>query len=75
MTSFDRVVTGPRDRLREWQLRIRRQIVDSDRPALAFLVLMTVGIVGVGMVEVEIVPQTTILLPIFLAGPGPCRGS
>ena len=67
MTSFDRVVTGPRDRLREWQLRIRRQIVDSDRPALAFLVLMTVGIVGVGMVEVEIVPQTTILLPIFLA--------
>ena len=67
MTSFDRVVTGPVDRFREWQLRFRRQMVDSDRPALVFLVLLTVGIVIGGIVEDELVPQTAILLPIFLA--------
>ncbi|HEY0902699.1 MAG TPA: PP2C family protein-serine/threonine phosphatase [Marmoricola sp.] len=67
MTSFDRAVSSPLGRMREWQLRIRRQVVDSDRPALAFLVLVAVGIVLVGIVEISLVPQTAMLLPIFLA--------
>jgi hypothetical protein len=67
VTSFDRVVTGPRDRFRDWQMRIRRQVVESDRPALLFLVAMTVAIVVGGIVAVDLVPQTTVLLPIFLA--------
>lgn len=67
MTSFDRVVSAPRDRLRDWQLRVRRQVVDSDGPALAFLLLLTVAIVVGGLVDVELVPQTAVLLPIFLA--------
>ena len=41
--------------------------MESDRPALAFLVLLTAGIVAVGVVEVDLIPQTAVLLPIFLA--------
>ena len=67
MTSFDRVVTGPRDRFRDWRMRVRRQIVESDRPALIFLVLLTLAVVVVGLIEVELVPQTAVLVPIFLA--------
>jgi hypothetical protein len=48
-------------------MRVRRQVVESDRPALIFLVVLTAAIVGGGVVEVDLVPQTTILLPIFLA--------
>jgi hypothetical protein len=67
LTSFDRVVTGPRDRFRDWQMRVRRQIVESDRPALIFLVLLTLAVVVVGLIEVDFVPQTAVLVPIFLA--------
>jgi hypothetical protein len=67
LTSFDRVVSGPRDRFHDWQMRVRRQVVESDRPALIFLVLVTVAIVVGGIIEVDLVPQTTVLLPIFLA--------
>ncbi|MBW8752157.1 MAG: serine/threonine-protein phosphatase [Propionibacteriales bacterium] len=67
MTGLDRVVSGPRDRFSDWRMRIRRQVVESDKPALVFLVLLTVVIVGGGLVAVDLVPQTTVLLPIFLA--------
>jgi hypothetical protein len=67
LTSFDRVVTGPRDRFRDWKMRIRRQVIVSDTPALLFLLTLTVAIVVAGVVEVEVVPQTAVLLPIFLA--------
>jgi hypothetical protein len=67
LTSFDRVVTGPRDRFRDWQMRVRRQVVESDLPALSFLVLLTAGFVVGGVFEEELFPQTAILLPIFLA--------
>ena len=67
MTSFDRVVTGPRDRFRDWKMRVRRQMVVSDVPALVFLVTVTVAIVVGGIIEVDLVPQTAVLLPIFLA--------
>jgi hypothetical protein len=67
LTSFDRVVSRPRDRFHDWRMRVRRQVVESDRPALIFLVALTLVIVVGGVVEVDLVPQTTILLPIFLA--------
>lgn len=67
MTSFERVVSAPRDRVRDWQMRTRRRVVESDGPALAFLIGLTVLIVILGVVEVDLVPQTTVLLPIFLA--------
>ena len=71
MTSFDRVVSGQRNRLRnrvvEWQLRVRRRVLESDWPALAFLVLMSVAMVAGGLIDSDLVPQTALLLPIFLA--------
>lgn len=67
LTSFDRVVSGPLDRLRDRQMRIRRQIVDSDRPALGFLVLLTVALVLGNITDGDVFPQTALLLPIFLA--------
>jgi hypothetical protein len=67
LTTFDRVVSGPFDRFRDWRMRIRRQIIDSDGPALAFLVLLTTAIVVGGIVDVDLVPQTAVLVPIFLA--------
>jgi len=67
LTSFDRVVSGPGDRFRDWYLRVRRRVLESDGPALAFLVLMTLAIVAGGIADVELVPQTAVLLPIFLA--------
>jgi hypothetical protein len=67
LTSFDRVVSGPKDRFRLWRMRLERQFGDSDGPALVFLVLFTVAAVAVGLIDVDLVPQTIILLPIFLA--------
>ena len=66
MTSLDRVVSSPRDRVRSWQIRTRRKVVESDGPALLFLVALTIAFVVGGIVD-DLVPQTTILLPIFLA--------
>jgi hypothetical protein len=67
LTSFDRVVSGPGDRLRDWYLRARRRVLESDGPALAFLVLMTVALVVGGLWDRDVFPQTVLLLPIFLA--------
>ena len=67
MSSLVRVVAAPRDRVRDWQARLRRRVVDSDGPALLFLVTLTLVIVAGGLVQVDLVPQTTVLLPIFLA--------
>jgi hypothetical protein len=67
LTTFDRVVSGPFDRLRDWRMRVRRQIVDSDHPALIFLTVLTIALVLAGIAEDELFPQTALLLPIFLA--------
>lgn len=67
MTSFDRVVARPRDRFRDWQMRLRRQVVESDGPALIFLSTLAVALVVAGLVSDELFPQTALLLPIFLA--------
>lgn len=67
MTSFDRVVTGPRDRFRDSRMRLQRRVAESDGPALTFLVLLTVGIVTAGIADIDLVAQTALLVPIFLA--------
>ena len=66
MTSFDRVVARPRDRFRDWRLRLRRRVVESDGPALAFLAVLTVALVAGHMWDPTVFPQTAVLLPIFL---------
>ena len=66
MTSFDRVVARPRDRFRDWRLRLRRRVMESDGPALAFLALLTVALVAGHMWDPTVFPQTAVLLPIFL---------
>ena len=75
MSSLTNAVSGGVDRLRERQLRARRLLLVSDRPALVVLSLLTIGIVVVGIVDPELVPQSALLLPIFLAslwlGPRP----
>ena len=54
-------------RLGDWELSLRRQVRDSDWPALTFLVLMSVAMVVATIADVALVPQTALLLPIFLA--------
>src|SRR3954453_13897020 len=67
VTSFDRVVARPRDRFRDWRMRLRRRVVESDGPALAFLALLTVALVIGHIWDSTVFPQTAVLLPIFLA--------
>lgn len=46
---------------------MRRRAVESDRSALISLVALTVAIVAGGLVNVDVVPQVAMLVPIFLA--------
>jgi len=66
VTSFDRVVARPRDRFRDWRLRLRRRVMESDGPALAFLAVLTIALVAGHMWDPTVFPQTAVLLPIFL---------
>lgn len=56
-----------RDRLRLRWMRFQRQIVESDRPALAFLCLLTIAITTGAILSENVVPQASMLLPIVLA--------
>jgi Stage II sporulation protein E (SpoIIE) len=47
-------------------LRIRREMSVSDRPALVFLVLLTVSSTLAGIVYPEYVPSTVLLVPMFV---------
>jgi hypothetical protein len=67
LTSFDRVLIRRRERFRDWEMRLRRRILESDGPALVFLIFLTVIVVGAGVVKFEVVPLTAVLVPIFLA--------
>lgn len=48
-------------------MRLRRRMVDSDRPALVALVLLAIAITIGGILNVDVVPQVAMLVPIFLA--------
>lgn len=61
-----RLTTGPLDRFADWRMRLRRQMVDSDRPALALLALLNVGLVVGGVLDADLFPLSAILVPVFL---------
>jgi hypothetical protein len=67
LTSFDRVLIRRRERFRDWEMRLRRRILESDGPALAFLIFLTVIVVGAGVVKFDVVPLTAVLVPLFPA--------
>jgi hypothetical protein len=67
LTSISRIASGPVDRFADWRMRLRRRMVDSDRPALVTLVLLTMAIVAGGLYDANIVPQVAILVPVFVA--------
>jgi hypothetical protein len=48
-------------------LRVRREMAVSDRPALIFLVLLTLACTLTGIVYPNFIPATTLLLPMFIA--------
>lgn len=61
-------MSAPRgDRLRTRWVRLRRQMVDSDRFALFFLVLLTVGLTVGVLTSPDLVPQAALFLPLVLA--------
>jgi hypothetical protein len=51
---------------RGFSLRIRREMSVSDRPALVFLVLLTLSSTLAGLVYPEYVPSTVLLVPMFI---------
>jgi hypothetical protein len=79
VTGLDRVVAGPRNRFRNSQLRLRRQVVVSDRPALLFLIVLTIGIVALGLLDGDLFPRPRSCCPSSWPACGsvhaPCPGS
>jgi len=51
---------------RGFSLRVRREMSVSDRPALVFLVLLTVASTLGGMAYPDYIPSTVLLLPMFI---------
>lgn len=51
---------------RGFSLRIRREMSVSDRPALVFLVLLTLSCTLGGIVYPDYIPSTVLLLPMFI---------
>jgi hypothetical protein len=51
---------------RGFSLRIRREMSVSDRPALVFLVLLTLSCTLGGIVYPDFVPSTVLLVPMFI---------
>jgi stage II sporulation SpoE-like protein len=51
---------------RGFSLRIRREMSVSDRPALVFLVLLTLSSTLGGIVYPDYIPSTVLLLPMFI---------
>lgn len=54
-------------RVRSRWTRLQRQMVDSDRHALVFLVLLAVALTTGGLMSPDLVPQTSLFLPIVVA--------
>jgi hypothetical protein len=64
MSSF--LGRGP-ERMRARWVRLQRQMIDSDGPALAMLVVLAVALTVGGLVRTDLVPQSSMLFPIVLA--------
>lgn len=48
------------------RLRLRRRVVDSDRPALVILVVAATAMTVAGVISPDLVPQVAMLVPMFL---------
>ena len=66
VSSLVRAFRHPGERVAAVGLRLRREAVFSDRPALIGLVLMTIVITIFGVLTIDVVPYTAILLPMFI---------
>lgn len=67
MPSMSSFVARMRAVVRARVIRVRRQMVDSDRPALLVLAVVAVAITVVGITHQDLVPQSALLLPIVLS--------
>lgn len=56
-----------RDRARSSWTQFQRRVIESDHYALIFLVVLTLGLTGGGLVSPEYFPQMSLFLPIVLA--------
>ncbi|HET7684541.1 MAG TPA: PP2C family protein-serine/threonine phosphatase [Marmoricola sp.] len=66
MADLHRALGTPASTLSTLILRVRRQVVFSDRPALIALSALAIGLTAVGLADPDLVPQTALLLPMFL---------
>lgn len=53
-------------RWRGLSLKVRREMSVSDRPAIVFLVLLTLACTFAGLVYPELIPSTVLLVPMFI---------
>jgi hypothetical protein len=67
MPAMSTLLGRPSERLRARWIKLRRQMVDSDRPALAMLVVLAVALTVGGLLRADLVPQSSMLFPIVLA--------
>lgn len=67
MPPVSKSVPRPGNRLRTRWMRLRRQMLGTDRPALVFLVLIAIALTIGGVTNPDLVPQASMLLPIVLA--------
>lgn len=66
VADLQRALRAPGFTLTSLALRFRRQMVFSDRPALMLLLGLAIGLTVAGILDVDVVPQTALLLPMFL---------
>lgn len=67
MPDLNRPVARSGERLHGRWVRLRRQGLETDRPALVFLVLLAIGLTIGGVMAPNVFPQAALLLPIVLA--------
>ncbi len=67
MSGVNGLVARPREQVRNRWIRLRRQMVDSDRTALAFLMILAAALTAGGIANPDLVPQVSMLFPIVLA--------
>lgn len=67
MASLSTLLAPRRDRVRARWVRLQRQMVESDHHALLLLIVITIALTVGGMLSPDLVPQTSLFLPIVLA--------
>lgn len=67
MPGMSALLAARSERLHSRWIRFRRQVVEGDRHALTFLVVLTVALTVGGLISPDLVPQASLFLPIVLA--------